>query len=344
MVLEFSNPSIQGFSDFTNLKDEDSIMYYYYTVKIFKKVTDWDDKDEDKEIVKWKLISKRNVYDFPCIEQLKWILDYQLKDDTRIDGQKHEYQSGDIRYSKVVETQGFACEDFYEITKSVDSEGKDDRYIVYCGTSFSGNGDLNSTGIRTPYVTRKDISELLKCVSGFIQYSIDDHNEGVAKQKDKYKIKGNKIYEYEDDKLESIFAIEDNLDIKTVIDNKENDNDNVVVSNIQDDYIYLNNETKIDINSVVYINNNVTNEKLKYNENEIAEEFISILSNEEREEFINSDTDLLLDKYKSAIIDRSAMCRDEHEFNIDYDSGNRVENVAPIVRNVINIIKSNLNK
>ena len=64
MVLEFSNPSIEGFSSFTNLEDEKDIMYYYYTVKIFKKMIDWDDEDDEKEIVTWKLVSKRKVYLF----------------------------------------------------------------------------------------------------------------------------------------------------------------------------------------------------------------------------------------------------------------------------------------
>jgi hypothetical protein len=57
MVLEFSQPSIQGFSDYISLTNEKEIMYYYYTVKIFKKVvTDRD--EEDNEIIKWKMVSK----------------------------------------------------------------------------------------------------------------------------------------------------------------------------------------------------------------------------------------------------------------------------------------------
>jgi hypothetical protein len=36
------------------------------------------------------------------------------------------------------------------------------------------------------------------------------------------------------------------------------------------------------------------------------------------------------------------MCRDEHEFNIDYHSGDMVNAVTPIVKKVVNIIKENL--
>lgn len=350
MVLEFSNPSIQGFSDYTNLKSEKNIMYYYYTVKIFKKIIEWDDKDN--EIGKWRLVSKRNTSDFPSITQLKWILDHQLKDDTTIDGQRHEYTNGDVRYSKVFSTEGFACDDFYEITKNTDDNGKDIRYIVYAGTTYDCQGDLNSSGIRTPYVNTKDIEELLKCVSEFIQYSLDKHNECVGSLNDAFEIKNNKIYKYKildnnkviKDEVESIFAIGDILDITTVVDNKEDDYYDVGISEIADKDIILDNGYIIDLNSIVWINNNPTDGMLEYKENEIVREFISILSSEEREEFINCSTDFLLSKYKMAIIDRTWMCRDEHDFNMDYDKGDRVNKVIPIVKSVIDMIKLELNK
>ena len=93
-------------------------------------------------------------------------------------------------------TEGFACDDFYEITKSVDSQGNDERYIVYCGTTFDSQGDLNSSGIRTPYVTRNDIEELLLCVTNFINYSLEEHNKNAQLWASSYEVKGNKIYEY----------------------------------------------------------------------------------------------------------------------------------------------------
>lgn len=345
MVLEFSNPSIQGFSDYTNLKDEKDIMYYYYTVKIFKKVIEWD--DNDKEIVKWKLVGKRNASDFPSILELKWMLNYQINDNTAINGQKIEYQSGEIRYSKTVATEGFACDDFYEITKIVDDNGEVINYVVYTGVTYDCNGDLNSNGIRTQYVYSKDIIELSKCVSDFIKYSLEGHNKQNENYSESFDIKNNKIYEYLVDensvnknKVESIYAIGDNLDITTVIANEENDYHKITILKIEDKNIILNNGDIIDFNSIVYISNNPIDDVLKYNADEIAKEFISILANEEKEEFINSDMDLLLNKYKMAIIDRTWMCRDEHKFNIDYNIGDRVNMVTPIVKNVITIIKS----
>lgn len=346
MVLEFSDPSIQGFSDYINLKDEKGIMYYYYTVKIFKKIAEWDDKEN--EVIKWKLVSKRNAYDFPCITELKWILDFQLKDNTIIDGQKSEYNSGAIRYLKVSATGGFACDDFYEITKSVNAEGKDERYIVYCGTTFDTNGDSNSSGIRTPYVYKDDIEELSKCVCDFIQYSLDDHNKQNDNYREAFDVKDGKIYEYVTDdngvnknKIESIFAVGDKVDIKLVIGNKEYDYDGII-SKIENKNIELSNGDITNGEYIVYMNNDPTDEMLKYKENDIAKEFISVLSMEEIEEFKSNRIDQLLKKYKKVIIDRTWMCRDEHNFAIDYHSGDMIKAVTSIVENIVSIIKTNL--
>lgn len=350
MALEFSNPSIQGFSEFVHLKSEEDILHYYYNVKIFKKITiDWD--DNNKEIMQWELVSERSTYDFPTILQLKWILEYQLKDNTMLDGQKIEYIDGDVRYSKVMSTGGIACDDFYDITKIVDSEGKDFCYIVYVGVTFDVQGDLNSTGIKTPYVYKEDIEKLLKCVVDFIQYSIDETNKKIDAWKDAYRIKNNKIYRYDldengiiEDSIESIYAVGDSLEITTIINNKEVDYDEAVISIINEDNIVLDDGDIIALESIAFLSHIPADERLNYNEDEIAQEFKSILSDEEKEEFIKCSTEFLLNKYKMCIINRTEMCMDEHKFNIDYTSGDRVELVTPIVKNIINIIKSSLMK
>lgn len=345
MVLEFSNPTIQSFSDYTNIIDEKEIMYYYYTVKVFRKIDKLD--DNGNKVVKWELVSERNTHDFPCILELKWMLDYQLKDNTVVDGQKHEYQSGAVRYSKIIATEGFACDDFYEITKNVNSDCKDDKYIVYCGTTFDSNGDLNSSGVRTPYVSRKDIESLFECASEFVQYSIDEHNRGNTNWNSRFEIKHNKVYEYNIDtdnvdknKVESIYAIGEVLDITTVVDNEQEEYYKVCMSSIDGKTILLNNGDKIAIDTIFYIINNVDDDKLRYKEDEIAQDFLSILSDEEKVEFKNNSVELLLSKYKMAIIDRTWMCRDEHEFELDIEcDGGKVECVTPVVENVIKIIK-----
>lgn len=349
LALVFSYPSVQGVSDYINLTSEKEIMYYYYTVEIFKKVSEWD--DEDNEVSKWELVSERNTHDFPKIVQLKWLLDYQLSDKANIDGQKIEYSNGDIRYAKTVATEGFACDDFYEITKSVNATGNEERYIIYCGTTFDTQGDLNSVGIRTPYVTRIDVEELLTCVTGFIQHSLEQHNKEVALGASCYEVKHEKIYEYgiadeliNRNIIESIYIVGDRVYIKTVVDNQEQDYDKVVITKIEGDHVFLNTKQIIKGSAIVYIGNEPTKEVLTYKEQDIAKEFMGVLSSEEQEEFRHTSVENLAEKYKMAIIDRTWMCRDEHEFNMDYDTGDRVKAVTPIVKEVIRNIKENLVK
>ena len=72
----------------------------------------------------------------------------------------------------------------------------------------------------------------------------------------------------------------------------------------------------------ILLNNEPTNEMLKYKEPDIAQEFLNILTEEEKEEFRIYSIDKLLMKYKMTIIDRTWMYREEHKFNIDYNNGN----------------------
>lgn len=345
--LEFSNPSVQGFSDFTNLTDEKEILYYYYTVKIFKKIADWD--EEDNDVSEWELVSERFTHDFPMIRQLKWLLEYQLKDNPVVDGQKIKYTNGNVRYAKVMETDGFACDDFYEIRKSVDASGGDERYIVYCGTTFDFQSDLNSTGLRTPYVKRSDIEELLTCVTSFIGYSLEEHNKEAQLLASCYEVKNGKIYEYDIldenvDKttIESIYAVGDRVHLFAVIDNKENEYEEAVIAQIEGDRVVLKMGEVIQGSTIAYMSHEQTKEMLVYKQQDIAKEFMNVLSDEETEELRQKSVDDLLEKYKMAIINRTAMCRSEHAFDIDYETGDNIKAVTPIVKEVINIIKETL--
>lgn len=346
MVLEYSNPSIQGFNDCEELDNSNQIMYYYYTVKLYKKFESWD--KYENEIIDWELVSKRGTHDFPCITELEYILKLQLEDDTKIDGQKIEYRDGDIDYRKTMSTGGFACDDFYEITKIIRESKDRERYIVYAGTTYDCQGDKNSMGIRTPYVERKDIEELLKCVQEFIKYSLIEHNENNKKYRDLFIVKDNKIYEYEHgdlNKLERIHTIDDNFNgITIVVNNKEERYYSPKIIEINDKNIKLNNGEIIDLDSIVYIANySWENGRVCYKEEHITDDFINILSNDELEEFKNDKISKLFKKYGDAIINRSAMCRDEHGFDINHNSGYPREEIKPIVIDIIKRIKDKLN-
>jgi hypothetical protein len=255
-------------------------------------------------------------------------------------GQKHEYRSGKVEYSSTFCTEGFACDDFYEITKFVDENNENPNYVLYIGCTFDSQGDLNSEGIRTPYINEDDVKELLKCVEGFIQYTIDKHNIGVKnhiKEETSNKIIINgKIYEYENGKLESIYVIGDTGDF-TIIKDKDAapysiDFNRVTITNLTGNTVLFSNGEEVNVHDILYISDNIINEKLKYGINEIAKDFVDILNNVERIEFANSSIDDLYNKYRSAIVDRTWMCRSEHGF----------DNVDNAVKKVIIKIKNEL--
>ena len=337
MVLEYSEPSIQAFQEFLPVKDFNDIMYYYYTVKIFKKI------DKSKEI----LVSERYVYDFPCIDELKWIIEHQLNNNPTIDGQKIEYKSGDIRYRETFETEGFACEDFYSISKSTDENNKNERYSIYIGTTRDVNDDLTSNGIRTHYINRLDLKELLKCVDGFIQYSIDCNNNALEKLNDKFIIKDDKLYQYDyENNLDSIYVIGDFIEDITFIDNnKQCEEVDLIISDIRRDKVFFKSGVCLFTKDIRYMNTKVEDNKLTYNEQQCAEDFISILNTDEKHEFISNDVNELLLKYKYAIVNRTKMYIDnKRNYITKYESNMVIEGITPVVETVINNIKYILSK
>lgn len=345
MILEFSNPSIQGYSSFLPLKNREDIMYYYYTVRIFKKVSNWNGKTK-----KVKLVGETTTHDFPVILELEFMLKNLIKENITKYGQKIRYRNDKERYAKTLATEGFACDDFYEITRNVNEDNVDDYYNVYCGVSLNADVNLNSNGIRIGDISKKDVLELLKCVSGFIDYSIEESNKFINQDKYYFEIcstsSSTKInsYSYKNDVLDkeiikSIYDISDKLDIVTIVGDNEFSYYGVSINSIKQDTLLLNNHQSIDKNTIVDISNSPTEEMLKYKEAEIAKDFLSVLSDNEKEEFKDWEIERLVMKYENAIIDRTWLCREEHQFNIDYVKGDRLTQIKPIVLELIKTIK-----
>lgn len=92
--IEYSNPEIQGFNELSSIKEDNSILYYYYTIKVYKyefsRYVDEDDFDNDEEIWKWKKVFERTTYDFPDILWLKNSINYILNNVKEEDCQKIE--------------------------------------------------------------------------------------------------------------------------------------------------------------------------------------------------------------------------------------------------------------
>lgn len=366
--LSFENPSIQTQNECALISSTDEIMYYYYSVKIYKKITVDYDEATDEPIRKWRLVANRDTYDFPSIFQLKWIIDEILKLNPTINGQKNTYRNGDIRFSFTYETEGFGCDDFYSITKDVTDKNTDERYTVYMGVTFDTQGDLNSAGIRTPYVKRKDIVELSKTVEGFLKYTVDSYNdsiyEGNALSRERYYIEDKKLYEYklvykekknyvDKSKIESIYIIGDecwgiNMLIDDGIKYETIEVDRGKIIDITDSEIIIEKQRPkyeiihIHINQLISIYDEISDEKVRFNVEEVTKDFFDILNEKEKEEFKNVDTKTLFNKYSEAIIGRTAMCRSEHPFPRIIpmeETDSHIKNAQEIVKIVINNIK-----
>ncbi len=332
IILEFSNPSIQTYDEFLEANNIEDILYYYYCVRICKKYEDYD--KNEREIIKTELVSETYTHDFPCISQLQYMINNFIENDD----------------NHIMSTQGLACDDFYEIIKHYDN-----NYSFYCGVSYNIQSDLNSEGIRVSNITIDDLKELKKCVNSFIEYSIDSHNEEVKKYNNNFEIIGNKLYEYdnlEKTKIYSILTEGERVSIIEVKDNKQNEYNNCIIKNIN----YINNTIAIECNylegekdkclylkNIRYINSESCYDKVYYNLEETLYDFIDILNKNEKEEFKTKDVNFLLNKYIEAIVHRTAICRDEHGFNINH-SLNYPEKCKPVVEKIIIKIKEYLYK
>ena len=240
--IVLKKPMITGYDDYSKIdkeQKENNIMYYYYTIELYKKIRCYNEKTDSSKN-KWIRVASKYTHDFPTIEQLQYMVNYILECNPIEDGQKHTYRSGNVEYSETIHTEGFGCDDFYEITKYVNEKGEPTNYIFYVGCAIDPMVDLESVGIRTPYVSHLDMLELKKFVDGFINYSIDSYNRNIDKMvlreslnkeivDDKlYFYDNNEIfknesgkYEIKKDRIDSIFMVGDFLNITYLIDTND---------------------------------------------------------------------------------------------------------------------------
>lgn len=365
--LVFSKPSIQAHNDYVELKDEKGIMYYYYDVEIYKKIiVDWDDEREDDEdggaIYKWKLVTKRSMYDFPSILDLKYIINHIRELDVKENGQKTILRNNDIIYSYRIDTTSFASEDLYEITKH-ERVAKDEEswvgapiyYTFYMGCSFDCQGDNNSEGIRINYLTKESIDELYKCVEEFVKYSIEHHNENVKKHNKisaKSKVYSDGLlyqyYDYGDKKqlkkIEAFYIVGDYVQVTYIEDGKEIDIE-TQIKGLNERELITEKDIKIPLEKIVYMTNRVENHKLVYNEEEVAKDFFEIMNSSLKKEFSENSIEYLLEKYDDAICDRTWMCREEHLFTHKLNPEEYMDNIKkikPCIKVAIRLIKEML--
>jgi len=327
--IVYSDPKIQAFdSDFSYVKSDMDIFHYYYTVKIYRK------KKDD-----WKLVAKRNIYDFPGILQLRHILEEILNSSTDIDPQTCHYPTADIDIVSL-STASFVYEDFYSLQK--EKNKYDCWYNFYIGCAIDLQGDLDSYGVYLTDLKEDTIRTLLNCVNSFIEYSIIQHNESVKKMVQKERankyLKDGKIYVFENEELDKIII--NNLPVELIAVQGNGLYRYKGKIKISDTEIYCK-EKKILINNILYIEQDPPEAWLYYDVNEIADNFQSILSYDEKEKFKLLSVDELYLLYRMPIINQTWMCREEHGFQYK-NTGNPIKDIADIVKMVIKKIKEHI--
>ena len=347
----FSEPDIQESSSVVYIKDISEIMYYYYTVTVYKYTDN-----------KWRKEFAVSTYDFPGILSAKLIIEKLLQSDYR-DGSwqfdKSEEWYGNrntVWYKKSYGTENIMNEDYYRIERAIrvtnEEEFEDFSLTIGTGTD-NGESGLNNTlkSITVHFLKRSDIESFLKTVEDFIQMSINDFNKNQEKHlalEKAARVKNGKLYEYrsvydnEPDNIDDIYIPGDIIDF-TILDKHEGRDvftefhncliKDVEISNIgMAGYLivtggYKNKNhgygieklekrtIKIPVELITYIfDDRSGSEKLKYNKQQCKDDFMNIMSPEEKEEFIKMPLKKLTARWSYAVAGRTWMFRDEHGF------------------------------
>lgn len=341
--VEFSEPSIQAWESVVHAKSVKDILYYYYTMAVYRR--------NDKK--KWKREFISYAWDFQALLCVNGMAEELLKDD--FDGgtwQKTQIPDSDgiIWYKKSIDTAGIINEDIYRLTRTVriDEDEKIDWFTVDVG---SGNDPRFApyTGgaafVSFDMLKREDFMAFVNTVKDFIDKSIKAFNKeqdkNIQLEAGARVVKNGKLYEYKDrikgiagcNKLESVYIPGDSLDFK--IKTKKDDKDifvdfhNCRLVSVEDGFITVTDgyktvhqkpeslegqQVKIPIETITYSNAIEPSAKLKFSKKQCVDDFYAIMSDEEKAEFAETPIDALIEKWFDAVANRTWTFRDEHGF------------------------------
>lgn len=358
----FSEPTIQAHDEYGACKEEKDILYYYYGVEVLSK----------KHSNRWKQIFSLGTYDFPEILNFKLMLEVLLNGKLNIEEyQKADCGEGHVWYTYHLDSSPL-CEDFYTVTHSILKEDGDvhhETYTISVGKALDFScSEVQSVSLGN--LSKTDIQTIYQCVEEFVDYSIEKtHNINVERNKtglESFKIKDGKLYEMNKDGTEvvAVYVPGDKIEEVKILHGDINSKDfkstsicrftidaitkdSIIISSgyedIRRDFRRINEPEEIKLNVILDVFDYVSEEKLKYNEEEIAEDFILVLSEKEKEEFKIRSEDLLFKRWNQAILNRTWMCRDEHNLPKRVENNGQHENVYASIKEIIKIIKTKLN-
>lgn len=137
--VEFSEPSIQAWESVVHAKSVKDILYYYYTMTVYRR--------NDKK--KWKREFISYACDFQALLCVNGMAEELLKDD--FDGgtwQKTQIPDSDgiIWYKKSIDTAGIINEDIYRLARTVRPIVLGHPIINLCGANFECQMDFAFLG------------------------------------------------------------------------------------------------------------------------------------------------------------------------------------------------------
>ena len=341
--VEFSEPSIQAGESVVHAETAKDILYYYYTMTVYRR--------NDKK--KWKKEFISYACDFQALLCVNGMAEELLKDD--FDGgtwQKTQIPDSDgiIWYKKSIDTAGIINEDIYRLARTVriDEDEKLDWFTVDVG---SGNDPRFApyTGgaafVSFDMLKREDFMAFVNTVKDFIDKSIKAFNQeqdkNIQLEAGARVVKNGKLYEYKDriegiarcNKLESVYLPGDSLDFK--IKTKKDDKDifvdfhNCRLVSVEDGFITVTDgyktvhqkpeslegqQVRIPVETIMYSNAIEPSTKLRFSKKQCMDDFYAIMSDEEKAEFAETPIDALVEKWFGAVVDRTWIFRDEHGF------------------------------
>jgi hypothetical protein len=290
----------------------------------------------------WALRTFAAVHDFPALCELhNALVDFLAK-------------------GAIFSTRNRFMEDFYELS-SYDSFDDNTYYNLIIGGKIYNECNHMIQSSEILGLTHSDIEAFYECVDAFIKDAMLNYSR-VENRRYQFNmgnktIKDGKLYViehecYDEDTLENIYCAGDRWES---IDCYVEVNGQIVQKIFRDiaiDYfddihmtVIATDGRVFDLTKIAFISNEEPTNKLTYNAEEIADDFFMILSDDEKEEFRTKSIDDLFYKYCWTIINRTWMCRTEHNFTNHYpelvhveDDGNH-SRVFKVVKWVIKMLK-----
>lgn len=142
LKIVFAEPSIQAHGGVVFAESARDILYYYYTVEVFKKVKS-----------NWKKEFDVSTYDFPALLAAVKIIECILEDDFTDESWQVDMREGvngnmNITwYTKTYDTSSFANEDYYKferVVRVIEGEDTSEHFVFSVG---SGLDNCNFTKV-----------------------------------------------------------------------------------------------------------------------------------------------------------------------------------------------------